>query len=76
MEVVLKLPEFAPSKEIIFTMAVDKEERQRRSYELIIGRDFMKALEMDIRTLLTAWLYVCLRAEGSGGSAPLLCGTT
>ena len=29
-------------------MAVDEEERQRRSYELIIGRDFMKALEMDI----------------------------
>ena len=48
MEVDLKLLEFTPSREIIFTMAVDEEERQHRSYELIIGQDFMKALGMDI----------------------------
>jgi hypothetical protein len=41
------LPEFAPSKEIEFTLAVDDTEKSSK-YDMIIGRDLLQALGMDI----------------------------
>jgi hypothetical protein len=41
------LPEFAPSREISWNVAVD-DTAQQSKYEMIIGRDLQLALGMDI----------------------------
>jgi hypothetical protein len=41
------LPEFAPSKEIEFTMAVDETEKTSK-YDMVLGRDILRALGIDI----------------------------
>lgn len=45
--VTFKLPEFAPSKAITWTMAVDESPLDRK-YDMIIGRDLQQALGLDI----------------------------
>jgi len=45
--IVFTLPEFAPSKEITWTMAVD-EAKVNHKYDMIIGRDLQQALGIDI----------------------------
>jgi len=47
LELRFVFPEFAPSKEITWTVAVDESET-RPTYDMIIGRDLQKSLGMDI----------------------------